>query len=61
MHITWQHIREMAAILEAEVAGHSVDADHAKRVAMALAEQCPAVANTMQRIARRMEMQGEQA
>lgn len=50
MKYTWDEIDQLAAILEAELAGKPVDRQEADRLAARLGEICPSIAKTMDMI-----------
>lgn len=54
MKYRWEEINQMRDILEAEIRGHQFDREHARRVALTLAEKFPDCAQSMGRIAERM-------
>jgi len=54
MDYSWPEIEELQRILLAEVAGEPVDRHHAGRVAERLAELCPDIRFSMQRVRARM-------
>lgn len=58
MKYRWDEINQMRDILEAEIRGHHVDREHARRVALTLAEKFPDCAKSMGRIAERMTSGG---
>ena len=53
MQYRWEEIDQLAAILEAEVAGHPVDVDRARELAERLVRLCPDIALTMSRVVER--------
>jgi len=51
----WEEIEQFTRILEAEAAGHPVDADHAASLARTLAHHYPAIARSMHLAIERLE------
>ena len=57
MEYSFSQIDELAAILEAEISGASVDVEHGSRLAEQLAQLCPDIAHTMRMVADRLRAQ----
>ncbi|OAN45584.1 hypothetical protein A6A04_06715 [Paramagnetospirillum marisnigri] len=53
MQYRWEEIDQLAEILEAEAAGHSIDHERARHLAQRLCELCPDIARTMSRVIER--------
>jgi hypothetical protein len=54
-------LRRLAAILEAEAAGHSVDGEEAHNLAEALVHKFPAMAQSMRLVSQRMKPSRQQS
>lgn len=52
---SWVELDRLSVILEDEIEGRPVDPAEARQLANRLAEMCPGIASTMDRIVRRME------
>ncbi|TAN70267.1 MAG: hypothetical protein EPN20_05800 [Magnetospirillum sp.] len=54
MDYSWEEIDQLAAMLEAELAGRRIDHVAARDLALRVAELCPDIQTTMGLVARRM-------
>ena len=54
MDYSWEEIDRLAVVLEAELAGQRIDPGAARDLALRLAELCPEIQATMERVAKRM-------
>lgn len=54
MDYRWHEISQLAALLEAEIAGHAVDRAKAHHLATTLAEHHPEIGNSLRMIRERM-------
>jgi hypothetical protein len=61
MQYRWEEIDQLAAILEAEAAGHPVDVNRARELAERLIRLCPDIAKTMNRVVERFGPQAATA
>ena len=54
MDYSWKELNQLERILTAEAVGEPIDRRHAHHLASRLAELCPAIRHTMQRVQERM-------